>query len=118
MSVRGQLAPEILQLLRHAVKVGEPGDGSMVYVFPRQGLVRVADPFMRGDDILVAPVLVEGHRTPAIVFPWPDGGDGTAVSGSTTAVDDVPVERLRWCARTPRSSAMSSKAEEVTHVRR
>jgi hypothetical protein len=56
-----RLAPEIMRLARHAAATGEPMLRHMAFVFPHlAGAERIADQFMLGDDVMVAPVLRQG----------------------------------------------------------
>jgi alpha-glucosidase (family GH31 glycosyl hydrolase) len=96
-----RLAPEILDLARHAAKTGEPVVRHLEYVFPGRGYERVQDQFLLGDTILVAPVTGHGARSRKVVFPpgrWLSE-DGSAVEGPSAREVPAPLERLPWWRR-------------------
>eukprot|EP00241_Pyramimonas_parkeae_P003857 CAMPEP_0114248078 /NCGR_PEP_ID=MMETSP0058-20121206/13371_1 /TAXON_ID=36894 /ORGANISM="Pyramimonas parkeae, CCMP726" /LENGTH=668 /DNA_ID=CAMNT_0001361441 /DNA_START=478 /DNA_END=2484 /DNA_ORIENTATION=+ len=75
-----RLAPTIFVLAQEASLTGEPIVRNMAYVFPGAGLDDVADQFMLGDTILVAPVLEKGVLSRIVQIPtgrW-KGQDGAA----------------------------------------
>lgn len=88
----------IVKLAEHAAKTGEPIMRHMAYVFPDGGYEKIADQFMLGDNILVAPVLKKGAVTRKVVFPegtWL-GDDGSEITGPRTVEVEVPLSRLPW----------------------
>ncbi|WP_330479372.1 glycoside hydrolase family 31 protein [Streptomyces platensis] len=102
VETRLELTPKILDLVAHAAKTGEPVMRSMEYVFPHQGLARVTDQFMLGDDILVAPVLTKGSHQREVAFPagvWL-GDDGSTVEGPARTMIEAPLSRLPVYRRT------------------
>jgi alpha-D-xyloside xylohydrolase len=55
------------------------------------------DIYMFGDDLLVAPVVVEGARQKEVMFPpgrWIDWWDGSTHPGGWTETIDAPLEKL------------------------
>jgi len=67
-------------------------------VFPDQGYEQIADQFLLGNEILVAPVLQPGRRSRSVVFPpgsW-RGDDGSLVQGPTVQEVSAPLARLPW----------------------
>jgi hypothetical protein len=65
-----RLAPEIMRLARHAATTGEPLLRHTAFVFPHmRGAERIADQFMLGDDVMVAPVLRPGVATRDVAVP-------------------------------------------------
>ncbi len=81
-----------------SAKTGEPIARSLDYNFPNQGYGGIADQFMLGTDMLVAPVTEKGARAREVVFPegtW-IGDDGSTVVGPKTLTIDVPLARLPY----------------------
>jgi alpha-glucosidase (family GH31 glycosyl hydrolase) len=73
----------ITQLAGHAAKTGEPIVRMMAYEFPDQGYEKIADQFMLGNQILVAPIL-EKSSSRTVVFPkgtWTDARTGKKIKG-------------------------------------
>jgi len=100
LRLRARFVPEILELARHAATTGEPIMRHLAYVFG--GYEDVADQFLLGNDVLVAPVLEPGARSRRVVFPpgqW-ISGEGERFSGPCEAVVDAPLGRLPWFRRT------------------
>ncbi len=69
LKLREKFLPEILRLVRESAETGEPVVRYMEYVFPNSGFERVTDQFMLGDDILVAPVTVQGATGREVILP-------------------------------------------------
>jgi alpha-glucosidase len=93
----------IVALARAAARTGEPILRPLAWQWPQQGYEKVADQFLLGDDLLVAPVVEKGARKRPIVFPpgrW-RGDDGSVVEGPTTKEVDVPLARLPYYERQP-----------------
>lgn len=93
--------PEILALAKRAAQTGEPIVRSLEYQFPNQGYGDVADQFLLGEEILVAPVLEKGATQRTVVFPpgaW-RGDDGVVVKGPSKQVVQAPLARLPWWRR-------------------
>ena len=96
-----RLSPEILALVRRAETEGEPIMRSLEYCDPGHGYEYIADEFMLGDDILVAPIVTKGTFRKEIVFPsgtWRDE-DGNLYEGGKTHTVDTPIEKLPWFRR-------------------
>jgi hypothetical protein len=101
-----RLAPEILRLADHAAATGEPLLRHVAFVCPEMaGAERIADQFMLGDDVLVAPVLRKGARARSVALPpgaWaPQGGargwvrlrrGGAAVADALAAAEAAGVD--------------------------
>jgi alpha-glucosidase (family GH31 glycosyl hydrolase) len=101
VEIRMTLLPYIVDLVQGAAATGEPILRSLEYVFPHQGLADVHDQFMLGDDILVAPVLVEGARSRTVRFPpgkWKRDG-GEVHEGPSTMDVRAPLDVLPWFRR-------------------
>lgn len=99
--LRQRLAPEFLALAAHAARTGEPMIRHLAYAFPEGCYEDVADQFLLGDDLLVAPVLEPGARSRKVVFPpgeW-TADAGERFSGPTETEVDAPLGRLPWFRR-------------------
>ena len=100
--LRRKYGGRILQLAWHAAQTGDPIARCMEYAFPHQGLERVLDQFMLGEDYLVAPVLTRGSRERSVMLPrgrW-KYMDGMLYEGGVTVrvhaeLDELPIfERI------------------------
>jgi alpha-glucosidase (family GH31 glycosyl hydrolase) len=99
--VREEHVSYILNLVKHAASSDEPVVRSMEYEYPHQGYARVADQFMLGNKILVAPVLDEGATNREVIFPkglW-KGFDGRLYQGPATILVSVPYDDLGYFER-------------------
>jgi len=100
VALRNRFAPLILHLARDAAGSGTPIVRNLEYVFPHQGLEKVNDEFMLGDDWLIAPVLTASPLR-KIVFPngrWKDAR-GHVFKGPGTKDFNVPLNELPWFER-------------------
>jgi len=100
-ALHSERGAEILALARAAARTGEPVVRSLEYAYPHAGHVAVADQFLLGEDILVAPVVEQGARQRRLVVPpgrW-RGDDGSVVQGPASLLIDAPLERLPWYRR-------------------
>lgn len=89
---------EILELVKHAAKTGEPIVRYMEYSFPHQGMAGITDQFMLGDRVLVAPVIEKGATTRTVTLPtgkW-KYCDGTVYDGNTTVIVPAPINTLPY----------------------
>lgn len=87
---------EILSLADAAARTGEPIQRHMSYVFPGRGYEHVRDQFMLGDDLMVAPVTVQGQERRTVHIPpgsW-TADDGAQLAGPGETEIDVPLSRL------------------------
>jgi alpha-glucosidase len=90
------LGPELEQLFDEAAETGKPIVRHLAFVFPSDPALRaVDDQFLLGDDLLVAPVLVEGATSRAVVLPsgatWYDVWTGEAYEGGATVEHPAPI---------------------------
>ncbi|MFN7993409.1 MAG: glycoside hydrolase family 31 protein [Bryobacteraceae bacterium] len=95
------LGPEILALAKEAARTGEPIARSLEYEHPGNGYASVADEFLLGSSILVAPVVQKGATERPVLFPpgtW-KGDDGNVVKGPAMEVVKAPLARLPWYRR-------------------
>lgn len=74
LALREKCLPEILKAVECAKVTGEPIARSMEFVFPGQGMERVMDQFMVGEDLLVAPVWKQGRLPEVCVCLRGSGG--------------------------------------------
>ena len=99
VKTREQFMPLIESLYERAAKTGEPIVAPLEFVFPHQGLADIADEFMLGDKLLVAPMVVPGEKRTVVL---PEGrwraDDGRLYEGGTVGID-VPVGRLPYFVR-------------------
>ena len=99
VALRQRLLPELLALVEHASRTGEPIVRPLAYANP--GLERVTDQFLLGEDLLVAPVLEAGAATRHVTFPsgrWASE-DGTFVEGPAEVDVPVGLSSLPWWRR-------------------
>jgi len=70
--LHARLAPELMRLAAHAAATGEPMLRHCAFAFPDgafPGAERIADQFMLGHDVLVAPVLTQGAAWRDVALP-------------------------------------------------
>ncbi len=95
---RGNL---FLRLADEAARTGEPIVRSLEYSFPGEGFEEVADQFLVGESLMVAPVVRKGQRSRPVLFPsglWKDS-EGTIWEGPGEQEVDAPLEKLLWFER-------------------
>ena len=96
--LHSQMGEEILALAQEAAQTGEPMMRHMAYSYPGQGYELIADQFLLGSNILVAPVIKKGAVSRRIIFPpgtW-NGDDGSKVTGPCENEVSAPLSRLPW----------------------
>ena len=96
-----KMAPRIEALVHKAERDGEPVMRALEYADPHAGFERVADEFLLGDEILVAPVITERTYEREVFFPagrWKDE-DGNVFEGRTQKRLSAPIEKLLWFER-------------------
>ena len=99
VALRQRLLPEILALVEHAARTGEPVLRPLAYHHP--GYERVTDEFLLGEDLLCAPVLHAGATTRPVAFPpgrWA-GEDGSVVEGPAEHSVPVDLASVPWWRR-------------------
>lgn len=101
VSIRIKLSPIILKLAKTAATQGEPIIKPLDYVFPKQGFEKVADQFLLGDNLMVAPLMEKNRDKRTVMFPALKKGrwlsdDGRVYKGGTVALIDVPLKRLPY----------------------
>lgn len=95
------LGPEILALAKESARTGEPIARTLDYEYPGHEYASVANEFLLGPSILVAPVVEKGATQRTVLFPpgtW-KGDDGTLVTGPAKEVVQAPLARLPWYRR-------------------
>jgi len=92
---------KFLELAKISSNTGEPIARSLAYNYPEACYEKIADQFMIGTDLMVAPVVEKNARTRKVVFPKGEwlGDDGSKVEGPKTIEIDVPLERLPYYVR-------------------
>ena len=101
VDTRQHFVPYIMELAERAARTGEPIVTPLEYLFPNQGYSAIADEFMLGTKILVAPVVNQGQIRRSVVLPqgkW-KADDGTAYEGGRTIAIDAPIARLPYFER-------------------
>lgn len=99
VELRYQFLPYLYTLFREHERSGAPVMRPLWYEFPNDKLTYlVADQYMVGSDILVAPVVKEGMRTRGIYLPkdaeWIDWWTGTKLESGKTHYPQTPLDRL------------------------
>ncbi|MBI5496023.1 MAG: glycoside hydrolase family 31 protein [Deltaproteobacteria bacterium] len=91
-----RLFPYEWTLAQQIATTGRPIQRPLGLAHPELG-EHPSDTYLFGDDLLVAPVIVDGDRTREVPFPagrWVDWWDGTVHDGPGHATVDAPLERL------------------------
>ena len=95
-------APTLIALAKRVVSHGEPIIRPMWYAAPEDARTfTIADQFMVGDEIMVAPVLEQGQRERSVYFPpgtWIDQ-HGKQFTGPSVAKVLAPLEELPYFKR-------------------
>jgi len=118
IGVRERLRPYLRDLMRQAHERGTPLMRPLCYDFPSDNRVwEIADVYMFGPDILVAPILHEGERERAVYLPtgtrWLEHGVGQPIEGGHTVFAQAPLERIPVFVREG-SSVTGLLSERVT----
>lgn len=69
LAIRETYKEYLLDVIEQARNTGEPVLRYMEYVFPHQGLEKVIDQFMLGEELLVAPIQVKGTNERLVHIP-------------------------------------------------
>ncbi|HTH37774.1 MAG TPA: glycoside hydrolase family 31 protein [Pyrinomonadaceae bacterium] len=99
VELRYQFLPYIYSLFREHERTGAPVMRPLWYEFPAdKQTYLIADQFMLGGDLLVAPVVKEGMRTRGIYLPadaeWIDWWTGAKLESGKTHYPQTPLDRL------------------------
>jgi alpha-glucosidase (family GH31 glycosyl hydrolase) len=94
-----QLVPDILRLVEHAGRTGEPILRPLAFHHP--GFDDVTDQFLLGEDILAAPVLERGATRRRVVLPPGDwqASDGTRYLGPAVIELPTTLRSIPWFSR-------------------
>jgi len=104
VDVRGQLSPYLRQTMDDVRDHGGPVMRTLFYEFPEDPSAwEVADEFLLGNDLLVAPILAPGQRRRTVYLPagasWRSLADGARYGGGQTVEADAPLETIPVFAR-------------------
>ncbi|MDT0441034.1 glycoside hydrolase family 31 protein [Streptomyces johnsoniae] len=99
LGLRERLRPYVLEQMRVAHEAGLPPMRPLFLEFPDDPRAwDVADAYLFGPDLLVAPVLAAGARERAVYLPagarWTDAWTGAAYPGGAEAVVPAPLDRI------------------------
>lgn len=92
-------ADYIIELAKHASVTGEPIVRYMEYCFPNKGYAKIKSQFMLGDDILVAPVLEQGHTTKMVYVPEGKWQYKDKIYSNETVIIPAPIDELVYMTR-------------------
>ena len=101
VAIRAQFKDYYLDLADKCAETGEPMLRAMDYQFPGCGYESIADQFMMGDRLLVAPQVKKGATTREVVLPageW-TADDGNVVKGPVRIMVETPLARLPYFQR-------------------
>ncbi|MFZ4725918.1 MAG: glycoside hydrolase family 31 protein [Paludibacter sp.] len=97
VKLREKFTPYIMKLAKESAINGEPIVKNMEFVFPNQGFESIADQFMLGDKLLVAPML-ENTATRKVTLPkgkW-KSDEGKMLNGGKIYEISVSLNRLPY----------------------
>jgi alpha-D-xyloside xylohydrolase len=99
LGLREHLRPYVLDAMRAAHTDGLPPMRPLLLSFPHDGLCwDIADQFLLGDDLLVAPVITEAARERKVYLPagadWRDAWTGESRSGGQWLTATAPLETI------------------------
>ncbi|MEO3756433.1 TIM-barrel domain-containing protein [Streptomyces sp. B6B3] len=99
LRLRERLRPYLLAQMRAARDEGLPPMRPLFLEFPGDARAwDVADAYLLGPDLLVAPVLEAGARRREVYLPagarWADAWTGASYEGGSTVTVDAPLERI------------------------
>ncbi len=92
-------ADYIINLAKHASVTGEPIVRYMEYCFPNKGYGKLTSQFMLGDDIIVAPVLSQGHTTKKVYIPDGKWQYKDKIYSNEVAIIPAPIDELVYLTK-------------------
>jgi len=101
VATRMKFADRIVALARSCAVSGEPMLRNLEYAFPGRGYAGVADQFMLGDSLMVAPQVRKGARKRKVILPpgtW-RADDGQVHVGPAEVEVETPLCRLPYFER-------------------
>lgn len=116
IGIREILRPYLKELFDQAHTDGQPLVRGLFYEFPHDDAAAdVADEFLLGPDLLVAPVTTAGATSRAVCLPgdadtsWTDLRDGSVYHGGQSVTLDAPLETLPVLARGGRDHGLAGR---------
>jgi alpha-D-xyloside xylohydrolase len=99
LGLREHLRPYVMEQMRMAHETGLPPMRPLFLNFPGDPACwDIADQFLLGDDLLVAPVVTEGARERDVYLPagavWRDAWTGESVPGGQWLTATAPLEAI------------------------
>ena len=94
--LRQEFAAEIVALAKRAAVDGEPMMRPLEYAYPSHGYAKIADEFLMGENLLVAPVIEKGATSRKVVIPpgrW-RAADGGVIEGPAEIIVPVTLSSL------------------------
>ena len=114
INLRERLRPYTRDLFDQAHTQGQPLIRGLFYEFPEdRQAVDIADEYMFGPDLLVAPVIEQGARERTVYLPgdadetWTSLHDGTRYSGGEHVTVDAPIDVIPIFARNGRDHGLT-----------
>ncbi|XP_017123926.1 myogenesis-regulating glycosidase [Drosophila elegans] len=103
-ALHAKYTPYIMKLFKRAVDSGEPVNAPLWWIAPTDEVAQsIYDEFLLGDDIIAAPIVVEGATKRDIYLPegeWKDGNSDQTYSGPTWVMDyAAPLNTLPYFVR-------------------
>ncbi|XP_068156741.1 myogenesis-regulating glycosidase [Drosophila tropicalis] len=104
-ALHAEYAPYIIKLFKRAVETGEPVNAPLWWIAPDDKVAQgIYDEFLLGDDIIAAPVIIEGATKRDIYLPegqWTDGNNAdTVYTGPIWIMDySAPLNTLPYFIR-------------------
>lgn len=97
MFIRERMKPYITEIMKEAHEKGTPVIRPLFYDFPQDKLCfDIADEYMFGPDVLVAPILYKGYTSRKVYLPegakWKDVNSGKIFNGGQWIDYDAPLE--------------------------
>lgn len=103
--LREKMRPYVKELMKEAHEKGTPVMRPMFYDFPEDKKCwEIADAYMFGPDMLVAPILYENQRERQVYLPkgrWMCLHDGQTQEGGQVITCEVPIDRIPVFIKTP-----------------